>query len=624
MQKNEHLSLINLIVICLGLGSMLGMAFGFALFGIILKDNPLIWPDVRGTITLFLYIEMCFSVVGMFLGLLAGLLFRLVHLCFKLTVQWNSVVVGLCWVTFGSLLAFSVVAQSTALEQRGLFDDSMIWLGFTGLIFSLFLSWYQLKRGVLPLVYFSVLFLIIMCSLLFYPRFSHEPGPMHLSDSDHQKGILAQSGKLMIIGVDGATWDIVFPLIKMGKLSTFGRLVQRGSFGHLQSIQPMKSPLIWTTMVTGKLPEAHGITGFVVYQIPGTMSFVRKFPPLLNLFRIKGFFDIIPVTSRLREVKALWNILSESDLDSITLGWWATWPAETVKGIMVSDRVVYSRFNPGASGRSFTAHQTYPPEFINEITPLIVTPEDVTLDIMQQFMDISHEPAEYDGGTMDPLHEFKLAYSANETFYRIARNLLNSHPWQLMSVYFEGVDNVSHFFFKEMDKTPYDIHVSEKRIKMFGQVIPRFYQYQDRILGELLSTIQQETSVIILSDHGFTASVPGAYEHHIFQRYKIHSGTHHEQGIFIAAGPHIRRNTMMKGLHVLDIMPLSLYTLGLPIGEDMPGSVPRRIFTDESREKGKLVKIPTYEGGNLKHFESVISPADEVIKGKLKGLGYIE
>ena len=70
--------------------------------------------------------------------------------------------------------------------------------------------------------------------------------------------------RVLLIGVDAATWTVMRPLIDAGRLPTFKKLVSEGWSGTLRSMEPTVSPAIWTTIATGKVPDQHGIHGFVV------------------------------------------------------------------------------------------------------------------------------------------------------------------------------------------------------------------------------------------------------------------------------------------------------------------------------------------------------------------------
>ncbi|MEJ2721608.1 MAG: alkaline phosphatase family protein, partial [bacterium] len=123
---------------------------------------------------------------------------------------------------------------------------------------------------------------------------------------------------ILLIGLDGVEWNVVKPLVDAGKLPVMADLMNRGSYGYIESMRPTYSPLIWTTIATGKTPNKHGITHFVYEVFEDGVKQRRYF------------------TSGHRKTKAFWNILSDYGQTVHTIGWWMTYPVEHVNGIMVS------------------------------------------------------------------------------------------------------------------------------------------------------------------------------------------------------------------------------------------------------------------------------------------------
>ena len=114
---------------------------------------------------------------------------------------------------------------------------------------------------------------------------------------------------VVLIGVDGFEWDVALPLIRAGRMPTLEGLMRRGTFGELSTQAPAKSPVIWTTVVTGKEPPKHGILDFTRFNENG---------------------ERVLYTSADRTTKALWNILSEAGQSISVIGWWNTFPVEAV------------------------------------------------------------------------------------------------------------------------------------------------------------------------------------------------------------------------------------------------------------------------------------------------------
>ena len=109
-----------------------------------------------------------------------------------------------------------------------------------------------------------------------------------------------------MVGLDGADWQLIDPWIREGKLPTLAKLKAHSAWANLKSMQPILSPLLWTTVATGRSPEEHGIVDFLVKDAATGQK--------------------VPISSRFRRVQALWNIFSEMGRKVDVVAWWASWP----------------------------------------------------------------------------------------------------------------------------------------------------------------------------------------------------------------------------------------------------------------------------------------------------------
>jgi hypothetical protein len=164
--------------------------------------------------------------------------------------------------------------------------------------------------------------------------------------------------RVLLIGVDAGTWDLLNPLIAAGVLPTFAHLVETGYSAKLISMEPSRSPALWTTIATGKVPAQHGIEGFVVETDDG---------------------EEVPVTTNLRRTETLWTIASRAERAVNVVGWYVTWPAEAIRGVMVSDR-----FTPDAGAELVGGQVTlsrehpgvYPPDLGGDLERFFVRATD--------------------------------------------------------------------------------------------------------------------------------------------------------------------------------------------------------------------------------------------------------
>ena len=126
-----------------------------------------------------------------------------------------------------------------------------------------------------------------------------------------------RSRKVLLIGWDSADWKVIMPLIDAGKMPNLAKLVENGICGNIATLQPVLSPMLWTSIATGKRAYKHGVHGF------------SEPDPLTGSIR--------PVTNLSRKTKAIWNILNQNNLNTITVGWWPSNPVEELsKGFETS------------------------------------------------------------------------------------------------------------------------------------------------------------------------------------------------------------------------------------------------------------------------------------------------
>jgi predicted AlkP superfamily phosphohydrolase/phosphomutase len=408
-------------------------------------------------------------------------------------------------------------------------------------------------------------------------------GAVHVGCGSHVGEIPPPTGdRVLLIGVDALTWDVMRPLIASGRLPTFARLVAEGWSGTLRSLEPTLSPRIWTTIATGKSPEEHGITGFLARAPDGA--------------------EKVPVTSNLRRSEALWTISSRHGRTVNVVGWYVTWPAEQVNGVMVSDRFVPE--GPLAGGDAFLTaeHPGVSPTTLAPTLRALFVPADDLLN-----------PFERD------FHRQYRAYPVDATRTAIAEHLLKERPTDLTLVYLWGADTIQHLFWKHYQpETWLGPPIDPLELAMNREKIPMYHEDIDGFVKRLLAGMDPRTTVLIVSDHGFGPATTYDPQSQI-------NGDHRPDGIIIAAGNHVRRGVAESVASVLDVAPTVLYLLGLPTGEDMEGRVIRDLVEPAFFESSPPRMISTYEQGQSRAPETpVVSPMDEAIKERLRKLGYIK
>lgn len=431
--------------------------------------------------------------------------------------------------------------------------------------------------------------------------------------------------KVLIVGIDGLSWNVLDPLLAAGELPHFRRLIDDGAHGPLRSLKPMRSPSLWTTVATGKLPKDHGIVDFV------------------HKWWEDGKKHRVLMTSGDRKVLALWNILGPFGMSVGFDGWWTTWPAEPVRGWMLSDRMTRTRWTEWSEGNADTA-QAYPQELAQELRPLVVDPMHPPIEELQALAQFT--PAEMDEmlAAKVPIYAhglsvLKFGYCTQRSYEHFADAMLRRGQPDLTGVFLIANDPASHTFWHYYQ--PDKFHgVDRTTAHRLGTVIPNMSRHNDAELGRLLEMIDPRTVVMIISDHGFRASgtVPHLQSASDFKQWFSNellksktnetvaigqSGHHSIDGVFIAAGGPLKRGVTVKA-SLLDIAPTALALMGLPVPEDMPGKVLVDLIRSEFLNQHPVRKIPSYEGLiPLVHVRPGANPDDEQSLQMLRSLGYV-
>ncbi len=404
-------------------------------------------------------------------------------------------------------------------------------------------------------------------------------GYSHLPLPDH--GTWDERPRLALVGVDGCDWEMLGPLVEAGELPNFARLMERGSYGPLLSMDPMVSPRIWTTIATGEMPEEHGIVGFT---------------------NAAG----VPVNARMRRSPALWEIVSAYGGVAAVNGWYVTWPTDDVRGYMVSDRVHSLLRGATQIWHSIEGEPT------NE---RLARFGEFTFDSGYKRFPKSETAYQQNRIVDEPL---RWGYLRDTIYGRLSHELLPRYEPDLALVYFRGVDFVQHFFWQYTDRAEFPGVTDEQAVE-YGEVIANYYRYQDGLLGRLLDDLGDEVNILLVSDHGFTARI------HLDPNMPELTGTHDRRGVIIAAGPDLRSLGFVEGATILDVAPTSLAVLGLPVTGTMDGRVLSELLEPEHLERHPTQIVEGYGAALGRSVETESgSSMDESIKEQLRSLGYIQ
>ena len=379
--------------------------------------------------------------------------------------------------------------------------------------------------------------------------------------------------RVLLLGWDAADWKIIQPLVDAGEMPVLQSLIENGVSGNLTTLEPVISPILWNSIATGKHADKHGILGFVEPAPDGSGARL--------------------VSSTSRRAKALWNILGQSGLRSGVVNWFASHPAEPIAGTIFTNRFPDTVPINANEIAPLNPQAVHPPDLRELAASFRVRPRDITPEQLAPFFPDAL-PVDLNDPRLKMLAEL-LAECA--TVQNAATFLASQDDWDLLAVYYETIDHAGHGFMEYFP--PAMAHVSAEDAEAFSYVVKGVYRFHDMLLARLLAAAGPETTVIVLSDHGFHSDElrPPVAQHTSdplkkFGKEMNPVGWHRQQGIFVAAGPAVRRDELHYGATLLDIAPTVLTLLGLPVPDDMDGRALLKILVDPPAAPEH---IPTYE-----------------------------
>jgi predicted AlkP superfamily phosphohydrolase/phosphomutase len=352
--------------------------------------------------------------------------------------------------------------------------------------------------------------------------------------------------------------DVILPLLIRGEMPNLARVLDRGVFGKLRTLSAPNCPKVYSALETSALPQENGITGFLVDGKPATTDLLRRQP--------------------------LWSVLSNAGVSVGMANVPATFPVKPVNGYMISgmltrgvnceDGLLCSPLLSQVSG----GDAIYPKSLATEIESGV---GDVPLDCARM-----PGASELVGHEQSVVHDWlaRVDYIRKQQ-ERLFDYLLANHSTDFTFFVQSCEDRVGHWLYPiQPHNVGYNRSVHTLRVEAF----PEQYRALDRVLGTILRHVDENTTLIVLSDHG----IKPLREHTPSFVHHDHGGTtpiiaNHDfkdgddvPGIFVAMGPHIRKGARILGLDmsVFDVAPTILYLYGLPPVEGTRGRVLTEIF----------------------------------------------
>ncbi len=420
---------------------------------------------------------------------------------------------------------------------------------------------------------------------------------------------------VLVIGIDGLEWSVLGPLVAEGRCPNLRGLMERGSYGRLATYYKALSPIVWTTIATGKSHRKHGITGFV-----------------------DGRNE--PFTSTRRGTAALWNIATAYGLSSNVCGWWITWPAEDIRGVMVS-----------GSSSAALVNETWKPALLedgeDQVHPVELNERVLAIakqagsqarlkQLLQEKVFGDPQHASFGDTERKIVQQSLWSVQSDATYVDIATDLLRERPADLNMVYIGGPDVVGHRFWRQYRPDGFAWARDPEADAFLASVIPDYYAWADELVGQLLAVAPEGVTVLVVSDHGM-AAYPQALKAPPPPQAPHMTGHHLEgnPGVIIGAGPGIVEQGGVDEFLVSGKLPLHgqvsnvaqtvLALLGIPVGRDMDGRAVKGMLTGVALENMALPPVESHDADFRRPFRVEVPQAmSKSYTDRFAQLGYLD
>lgn len=271
-----------------------------------------------------------------------------------------------------------------------------------------------------------------------------------------------KGAKSIVLGWDGATWDLLLPLVEQGLMPHLQRLIKQGATGIMESTIPPLTPTAWMSIYTGMNPGKHGVFSFSKKP--------RQAASAAAIAQIELISSIDAISFR------LWHLLNVQGIRTGLINLPLTFPAEKINGFMLTGMMT-----PGGLTRQ---GNSYPDDLISELETAIGCP---------YLVDVSIE-----GSDDDFIRRLDELLTIRE---KTIEYLIANKSWDVFWVVFVTPDRIQHRYWKYLDPKSNHYH-TERGAGLREKLLP-LYQRLDDELGKLMDRVDRSTTFYLISDHGF-------------------------------------------------------------------------------------------------------------------------
>lgn len=368
--------------------------------------------------------------------------------------------------------------------------------------------------------------------------------------------------QVLLLGLASADWSLLRPLIESGRLPFLAKVIETGATGQLRSLQPQFEPLLWTSAATGRRADSHGV---------------------LQIHESNHAHQRTPLSSLSRRIPALWNLCSHTGRATLMVNWPVSFPAEPIRGAVVSDAFFRLAGTPDQL-QAVPQAAVFPHDLQEQLLDLRLAPSKLRREELAFFA----EPIDNDTLTA------RLAVSLAEqlSVHGVLMELSDKQSWPLIMARYDLLNALGPDF---MACHPPQLGwIPDDAFARFGQVIERAAIYLDYQLGNLLQTLGDQTTIILFSERGLMADSQRPASAAL-ARQRGGQPWYSNQGIVVLSGPGVASDGTVQGASLLDIAPTVLHLLGQALPDGLEGRVLAEALEDQEPSINASGPLPTLE-----------------------------
>ncbi len=341
--------------------------------------------------------------------------------------------------------------------------------------------------------------------------------------------------RVLVLGVNGMELDMIRPLLLKGQMPNLASVIERGAYGKLRTVSAPNCPRVYSTLFTSTNPEENGVTGFVVGGITANTNMLKEEP--------------------------VWSMLSKGGVTVGMANVPATFPVMPVNGYMISGMLT--------RGKNCEDGVLCAPKLSEVMGGDAVYPKSMQTELLKNvgdfYIDCERMPAAGD---------------------------LKGHETELIDKWLGKVQLIREQQTKLFDYLLTEPSVNNVRLDAF----PNQYIAFDKVLGSILKHVDENTYLVIFSDHGikplreFEEKDPHAHMDHekttpVIAKHDFADGDD-VPGSFFAMGPGIKHDLRLMGLaaSVYDVAPTLLHLYGIEQPKQMRGRILTEIFENSDNK----------------------------------------